>query len=103
VIIEVQELKEIIEIVLQKYISNYGKSLKTDNDYYWFINPDNGYNFKEVPNDEEFLVGSLVDDYTSLKQLLDEKGEVSIIDLDRISSILTVISYEIEKLNDIDL
>ena len=95
-VIDLQGLKEIINIVLEKYLNNNGLSVETDKDNYWYIDVDEGFNFTQSPKADEICVGSLEDDYNSLIKLLNGQREANILDLERISNLLNVILYETE-------
>ena len=49
---------------------------------------------------DSLCVGSLEDDYVTLEEILNEKRIINILDLDRISDIFKIISYEVEMSKD---
>lgn len=97
-IIDVLELQNVVQKICRKCIENNGRYLETEENHFWFIDMERGLDFKDEPS--ALCVGSLEDDYISLGEISSESREVNILDLDRISNIFKLISYEIEKSKD---
>ena len=91
----ISEIKDIAIAICNKYIENNGEYLETKQDNFWFVDMEQAIDLKREPN--FWCVGSLEDDYLCLKEITAQKREVSILDLDRISNLFKLISYEIEK------
>lgn len=96
--INISDFQEIITMVIQKYITLNGDSIETEQDYFGFIGMDEAIDLSKdsVP----MCVGSLEDDYDNLNEILQNKREIDILDLERISNIFKIISYEIEHQNE---
>ena len=97
-IIDILELQNVVQEICKKYIENNGRYLETEEDNFWFIDMEMGLDLKNTPS--SLCVGSLEDDYMSLVEISNGKREVNILDLDRISNIFKLISFEIEKRKD---
>lgn len=95
--IDINLLKEVTLLVLQRYIDFNGTCLNTEVDYFWDIDMDSAVNFQSLPIEKAFLVQSLEDDYKCLEEVAKSIREISIIDLDRLADIFKAISYEIDK------
>ena len=70
------------------------KHFNAETDYYSFI-PTEGWNELEEP---EILIGSLYDDVTELKRVVDNDIPFSSVDLDRLASVLRAISQKISPI-----
>lgn len=93
--INVANLKKIVNLVLEEYISNNGSIIETEEDNFWYIDTADALEFSRSP--DNICVGSLIDDYESLEKLLSEGRGVNILDLDRIANVIKFISLEIER------
>lgn len=91
IIIEKEELKRILNKVLE-FLDD---KIEIQEDNYWIISSDLWTDFSHQADAD---VGSLVDDWYFLKQLLEQDRAVSSSDLDRISSILRAISQKINPI-----
>ena len=96
--IDVSVLKEVVNIVLNRYIDNNGKWLETEQDNFWFIDMEQAVNLKKEPS--SLCVGSLEEDYIALQEILANQRIANILDLDRISDLLKIISLEVENSKD---
>ncbi len=93
--INTKEIKEISNIILS-FLVNKVEKIDIENDYYSLISSDEWYNFES--NDKQPIVGSLEEDLTLLKQIIEQKREVSFSDLDRLSSIFRAVSQEVNPI-----
>ena len=95
--IDISLLKEVTLLVLQRYIDFNGTCINTEVDYFWDIDMDNAVNFQTLPIEKDLLVQSLEDDYKCLEDVVKSFREISVIDLDRLSNVLKVVAYEVDK------
>lgn len=93
--IKVSQIQDIVMAICNKYIENNGENLETEQDNFWFIDMEQAINLKREP--DSWYVGSLEDDYICLEEIISKKRDVNILDLDRISNLFRLLSYEIEK------
>lgn len=96
--INVLKLKNIVNDVCNKFIENNGNYIETEHDNFWYVDMEQALDFQKKP--DSLCVGSLEDDYVALEEILNEKRTINILDLDRISDIFEIISYEVEKSKD---
>lgn len=61
-------------------------------DYYWAVPSDDWLEINETP---EPVVGSLVDDFRELQSVLDSPDRASALDLERLGSLLRLLSDQI--------
>ncbi|MGB3691921.1 MAG: hypothetical protein WBG70_12060 [Spirulinaceae cyanobacterium] len=90
--ITVNEMQLIFESLIQKLKNDNIKSVEVETDYYWVIASDEWENFESPP---EACVGSLVDDWESLKKTLEAEHIATYVDHERFASILRAISEKI--------
>lgn len=88
-----EEIQRCISILLE-YVSRQGvSSLDVCNaDLYWTMTSEDWLVKDTEPKP---AVGSLHDDIAELKQLLDEPGRASSVDLDRLASLLRLLSLQL--------
>ncbi len=89
-------------IILENLVKNLKKSniqeFKTETDFYKLIGTDEWTNFQD--DNIEPDIGSLKDDWETLKLLLTDKDRpLTSVDIDRIASILRIVSEEISPLS----
>ncbi len=96
--LDISKFKDIVEAICDKYIENNGKYLETEQNNFWFVNLEQAIDFKKEP--DSWCVGSLEDDYFCLEEIILKRREVNILDLDRISNMFKLLSYEIENSKD---
>jgi hypothetical protein len=96
--IKTKDLKKIFGLIIEKLNFEGVESVElADKDYYWLIGSP-GWTYFEKQEKPE--VGSLVDDWGSLKKLLTEKDRpTTYVDFDRVAAILRFIS---EKQNPVE-
>ena len=90
--ITVDDLKQIFEFLLQRINNDKIEFVDVETDFYWLITSDEWSNFDSSP---EAVVGSLVDDWNSLQEILEDKRIVTYLDFERFASILREISETI--------
>jgi hypothetical protein len=90
--IKTKEISEISESVLS-FINKYVEEISLNDDLYQLIGSDEWYDISNT--DKEPQIGSLSEDMSILKQIIDNKRVVSISDLDRLASIFRAISQSI--------
>lgn len=90
--ITVDEIKQIFECLIQRINNDNIESVDVEIDYYWLITSDEWDNFDSSP---EIAVGSLVDDWDSLQEVLESKRIITYLDYERFASILRAISETI--------
>ncbi len=90
--ITVDELKQIFEFLLQRINNDKIEFVDVETDFYWLITSDEWSNFDCSP---EAVIGSLVDDWDSLQEILENKRIVTYLDYERFASILREISETI--------
>ncbi len=93
--INILEIKDIVSCVCDKFIENNGNYLETEQDYFWYVDMEQALDFQKKPS--SLCVGSLEDDYRALKEIVKDKRIINILDLDRVSDLFKIISYEVEK------
>ena len=91
--ITTDELRQIFECLIQRMGNDEIQSIDIGTDYYWLVSTSEWDDFSKTP--EEISVGSLVDDWNSLKSILETKRIVSYVDYDRFASVLRAISEKI--------
>ncbi|BAZ49461.1 hypothetical protein NIES4103_20730 [Nostoc sp. NIES-4103] len=96
--ITVDELKQIFELLFQRIKDDKIEFVDVETDFYWFVTSDEWSNFDSSPN---VAVGSLIDDWDSLQEILRNKRIVTYLDYERFASILRVISETIAPSNKI--
>jgi hypothetical protein len=86
-----------LEIVFQKIISKLKEDgidrVQLNQDMYAFLSNRDSYEMKQVI--EKPLIGSLVDDWTELKKVSEDKQITTYVDFERLSSILKAICEEL--------
>lgn len=90
--IEVKSLEAICSLLLNKLKSDGYLNIEVDTDLYQVIWTDDWDNFNE---EVKPVVGSLKDDWDSLKLVLQDKERVTYLDFERLSSILRAISEQV--------
>jgi NADPH-dependent 7-cyano-7-deazaguanine reductase QueF-like protein len=90
--IPVDELKQMFELLLQRINDDKIEFVDVETDFYWLITSDEWTNFNSSP---EAAVGSLVDDWDSLQEVLESKSIVTYLDYERFASILRAMSETI--------
>ena len=90
--INVDEIKQIFEYLIQRINNDNIEFVDVETDYYWLITSDEWDDFDSSP---EAVVGSLVDDWDSLQEVLESKRIVTYLDYERFASILRAISETI--------
>lgn len=90
--INVDELKQIFRFLVQRMNDDNIEFIDVETDFYWLITSDEWSNFNSSP---EAVVGSLVDDWNSLQQVLESKHIVTYLDYERFASILRAMSQTI--------
>jgi hypothetical protein len=87
--INIEELKQIFELLLERIKNDKIDFLDINADLYWIITSDEWNNFQSSPNP---VVGSLLDDWNSLQEILKTQHIVTYLDYERFASILRIIS-----------
>ncbi len=91
--IAVKDLKALCKIILTKMETSGFDYIEIDIDLYRNISFEDTCNLNtETP---EFLVGSLVDDWNSLKKVLDKQNPPTIVDFERLGTIIKLIGNSI--------
>jgi hypothetical protein len=97
VLINTDEIESVFNLLIKKLHLEGIKSIEIENkDYYWLIGSPEWTDMEKVAEPE---VGSLTDDWDSLKKTITGDRIVTYIDFDRLASILRAIS---EELNPVD-
>jgi hypothetical protein len=86
--IKTSDLKEIMNLLIMKL--DHFDDVIIDKDLYWSIPEEKLYNVYEEPND--FTIGSLVEDWTFLQDIILGKREILDYDLYKISILLRYLS-----------
>lgn len=93
--IKIDELEQVFLILINKAIKQGILEFKIDTDYYWNIAEEDRENFKiENPKLE---VGSLIDDWESLKKVLNGTNIPTTVDIERLGNVISFIASYIEK------
>jgi hypothetical protein len=90
------QLRTVFEM-LMRHVENVHKINDIplgDNDCYWSISTDDWFDLEADP---EVIVGSLVDDLAELEKLPGDSLRVSANDLDRLASVLRLLSYQVSS------
>lgn len=91
--IKVIELEQLFSRIIEKLKVEKVEKIELDSDFYRFIPTDKWDSYE----DDIALVGSLYDDWDSLKEILEDSDRaMTYVDFDRIASILRIVS-EIEN------
>ena len=90
--INVNELKQMFDFLVQRINDDNIEFIDVETDFYWLVTSDEWSNFNSSP---EAVVGSLVDDWNSLQEVLKSKGIVTYLDYERFASILRAMSETI--------
>jgi hypothetical protein len=90
--INVDKLEQIFQFLLQRINDDKIEFVDVKTDFYWLITSDEWSNFDSSP---EAVVGSLVDDWDSLQEVLESKRITTYLDYDRFASILRAVSEAI--------
>ncbi len=94
-VLNVNELKQMCEMLMNKAIEAGFKEVKLDKEYYWIIASDDRENFDvESPN---VCVGSLVDDLSEMKKVLNGEQQPTVLDFDRLASVLVATGEKISN------
>jgi len=88
--VNIIELKQILNLLLNKLENKYGEVLDLDVDFYWDIAFDEVYNPYEEP--KNISLGQLSDDLDVITKLYYNSNNIVIYDLKRIAEILKAIS-----------
>lgn len=92
--IQVDELKQIFELLIQRMHEDKIDYVDIEADFYWLITSDEWNNFK-INSFPEPVIGSLIDDWNSLQEILKNQQIVTYLDYERFASILRAISENI--------
>jgi len=90
--ITVEQLSRIFELLIQKLRADNVEKIDVPMNEYWYIGSDEWANFKD---DLTQLVGSLDDDWDSIKSVIDGQNIISYLDFERVGFILRAISETI--------
>ena len=91
--ITVNEIELICKSLIQK-LKNHGiEYVDIDTDYYWIVTTDEWDDFTSSP--DEISVGSLIDDWESLKKILEQQNIVTFVDYERFANILRAVAEAI--------
>lgn len=96
--ITVDELKQIFELLFQRIKDDKIEFVDVETDFYWLVTSDEWSNFD---SSLKVAVGSLMDDWDSLQEILQNKRIGTYLDYERFASILRVISETIAPSNQI--
>lgn len=93
--ISLNDLKILCEIILSKAEKSGMKEIEVDHDFYWSVSSEDVYNFTtEKP---EVIVGSFVDDFDSLRKLLDSTNQATIVDIERLGNVIKIMGDVIHE------
>ncbi|MBD2197054.1 MULTISPECIES: hypothetical protein [Calothrix] len=90
--ITLDEIKQIFELLFQRIKDDKIEFVDVETDFYWLITSDEWSYFDSSP---EAVVGSLVDDWDSLQEVLESERIVTYLDYERFASILRAMSETI--------
>jgi hypothetical protein len=91
--VNLEDIKQIFNIVFDRAIELGFEELEIDTDYYWSINTESRTNFQiQRP---ELNVESLLEDYKTLEKILKGINPPTIIDFNRIGSVIIEIGNRI--------
>jgi len=90
--ITISELIDLITYILNK-IYVVESEITITEDYYWKLASGKAYNMSDKLNEQDFTIGSLVDDLTELQKIKDNEKYVPVkYDLNRVCALLTFIA-----------
>lgn len=93
--LSLKDINAVWTILYNKSIQLGIDDVETENDYYWTINSDYRTDFgTDLP---KICVGSIIDDWEGLRNVLEGKNQVSIIDFDRIANVIVEVGERIHK------
>ena len=96
--IKINELDELYKFTIKSLKQSGFEEFEINSDYYWMTDADERENMGQKP---KLLVGSLIDDYESLKKLIEKIQPLTIVDLERMGNLLISISAMAAKSNKI--
>lgn len=92
--VKMDEIESIFMLLIQRAKNDWIEVIDLETDYYWVITTDEWDDFKSDPSPKP-VVGSLYDDWESLKKILSGEHIVTYLDYERFASILRAISETI--------
>src|SRR5271170_7552946 len=93
--ITLDELLTLCEKILGNAQQFWAKKIDIDFDWYWVISYESMYDFNNPKL--QLDMGSLVDDWHYLKEVLSDKNPTSIVDVDRVGNIIKILSAKIHN------
>jgi hypothetical protein len=91
----INDLRILCEKILTKAEKSGIKELEIDFDYYWDVSSEDKCNLET--KDPDVIVGSLVDDLNGLKNILKNENPPTIIDFERLGSLIKAAGDSISK------
>ncbi|MGL5806480.1 MAG: hypothetical protein ACRC2R_26210 [Xenococcaceae cyanobacterium] len=92
--LKIEEIEFIFEHLIQKAKNDKIELVNIETDYYWIITSDDWDDFSSCLSPEP-CIGSIVDDWNSLQEILKTKQIVTYLDYERLASILRALSETI--------
>jgi hypothetical protein len=94
--IEINQLKNLSEIIFRKIEDLGFEEVSIDVDLYWNVSFEDAYNLSvEHP---DIVVGSLIDDWEWLRKVLNKKNPATTVDLERLGSVIEVLGRQLYRL-----
>ena len=95
----IKDLRILCEKILTKAEESGIQELEIDFDYYWDVSSEDKCNLET--KEPDLIVGSLVDDLNSLKNILKNETTPTIIDFERLGNLIKAVGDSISKSKDV--
>lgn len=93
--ININVLRQSIDVVLHRLENLNGETIEINKDYYWQLDSDVIFDLSQQPSAKQ--CGSLSDDWNELVKLSENPARCNIADIERIAGIMTALSHEISN------
>ncbi len=91
----IPEMESLLRVLFEMLRARGVESVDTaQRDFYWSVLSDDWLNFQQEPKP---AVGSLDDDIEELKRLLSEDSDPSLVDLERIATVLRLLADDLSR------
>ena len=94
--INLNDLREIFEIILKNIEEEFPNEVNLDKTTYWTLFYEDKYNIKQP----EPLIGSLKDDWDFLKKMQKDKDLPLYLMPERLGNIIQALGYKVDRYND---
>ena len=92
--INIDEIEVFLKIIIEKAKMNGFTKIEINNDFYWWLPTEESFDFNN--SNPQLVVGSLYDDYNSLKKMIVDNVSTPL-DLERLAHLMLALTYEISS------